>query len=115
VAAVDSVVAVVPVESAIAGKRLTHLDTPKGLSDPNLPHLRLGGMMRCEPNVLLTAGGSGWARGAFKRHIPIGVTMRERVVEYSGLALCSIPTRLPGQGQSAYPSRTLPHREVDLD
>lgn len=29
-AAVDSVVAVVPVESAIAGKRLTHIKTPKG-------------------------------------------------------------------------------------
>lgn len=54
-AAVDSVVAVVPVESAIAGKRLTHLDTPKGLSGPNLPHLRLDGMMRCGPDVLPTA------------------------------------------------------------
>ena len=51
----DSVVAVVPVESAIAGKRLTHLDIPTGLSGPNLPHLRLNGMIRCGPDVLPTA------------------------------------------------------------
>ena len=56
-AAVDSVAAVaVPVESVIAGKRVTHIKTPKGFSGPTLPNLFLDGNTRRGPDALQTTG-----------------------------------------------------------
>jgi hypothetical protein len=53
---VDSVAAVAVVESAIAGKRLALIESPKGLSGPGLPHLLYNGITRPGPEFLQKTG-----------------------------------------------------------
>lgn len=52
---VDSVV-VVAVESAIAGKQVPLIETPKGPSGPGLPHQLLKGIRRPGPEFLKQTG-----------------------------------------------------------
>ncbi len=54
--AADSAAAVAVVESEIAGKRLTLIETPKGLSGPGLPNLLLKGITRLGPEFLQKTG-----------------------------------------------------------
>lgn len=51
----DSVV-VVAVESAIAGKQVPLIETPKGPSGPGLPHQLLKGIRRPGPEFLKQTG-----------------------------------------------------------